>query len=66
MPVSQVETFAVGVVFQDFHQQLLPNEDIAAVQFGAVIGGFEQLLSQSYGNEWAEVQTALIQSLQLF
>ncbi len=63
--MSQIETFAVGVVFQDFHQQLLANEDITAVQFRTVIRGFEQLLSQSHGNEWVEVQTALIQSLQL-
>lgn len=65
VPMSQIETFTVGVVLQDFHQQLLANEDITAVQFRTVIRGFEQLLSQSHGNEWVEVQTALIQSLQL-
>lgn len=63
--MSQVESFTVGVVFQNFNEQLLSDEDVTTVQFRTVVGCFEQLLSQSNRNERIEVQVALIQSLQL-
>lgn len=63
--MSQIESFAVGIVLEDLHQQLLSDEDVTAVQLGAVIGGFEQLLRKSHRNEGVEVETALVQPLQL-
>ena len=63
--MRQIESFSVCIVFQDLDKQLLSNKDIATVQFGTVIRGFEQQLCQPHRNERVEVQIALIQSLQL-
>ena len=65
MSMCQIESFPVSVVFQDLDKKLLPDKDVAAVQFGTVVRGFEQLLSEPHRNERVEVQISLIQSLQL-
>ena len=46
--VGHVEAFAGRVVFEQFHQQLLADVDVRAVQFTAVIGRLVELLRQSH------------------
>ena len=63
--VAQIESLAHGFAFENFQQKLLAYVDIAAVEFGTVVGWSVQLLSQPHWQESIQLQYAQLELLQL-